>query len=331
MWKTLLLAFASTFLFSLVALHLFPKIGLMDRPKRYGLSRKPIPYPGGVAIFLGVVLTTLAFVPLESSVIAMLSGATILAVTSFVDDRRGLSPYFRLIIQVLAGVIVVLGGLEIASVTHPFGGSLDLTKVTYLADVVTVLWVMVMVNAFNWLDGVPGMSSSISAITAVVLLLLSMRPEFHYFDQTLAIALSSIVLGAALAFLIFDFPKPRMIMGDTGSMLLGFLLAVAAIISGAKIATTILVLGFPLLDFAWVIGRRVWQGKSPFKGDLWHFHHRFLKAGLSERQVVLFFAAAAALFGLVALMLNTGGKLVATGVVLLVMTLLAFLLYERQL
>ena len=133
---------------------------------------------------------------------------------------------------------------------------------------------MVMVNAFNWVDGVPGMASSIAFVSSLILFLLSIRPGFHYLDQTLAITLSIIIMALSIGFLVFDFPKPRMIMGDTGSMFLGFLLAVTALISGGKIATTILVLGFPILDFAWVILRRIRKGQSPFKGDLMHFHHR---------------------------------------------------------
>ena len=95
-------------------------------------------------------------------------------------------------------------------------------------------------------------------------------------------------MALSIGFLVFDFPKPRMIMGDTGSMFLGFLLAVTALISGGKIATTILVLGFPILDFAWVILRRIRKGQSPFKGDLMHLPSSALKAGFSEQKVVIF-------------------------------------------
>lgn len=314
----------------------------MDRPERYGHQREAIPYPGGVAIFLAVFVAILIFLPIDRMVGSVLAGASLLALTNIVDDRKGLSPYLRLAIQFLAGVLLVLGGIGIASISNPFGPALILDGInipitfgeftytlTLFADLLTVIWIMAMVNAFNWIDGVPGMTSSVSAVAATVLLLLSTRPEFHSVDQTLAITLASIILGASLAFLFFDFPPPKILIGDTGSMLLGFLLAVTAIISGGKIATALLVLGFPILDFFWVIVRRIMKGQSPFKGDLWHFHHRLQKIGLSDRQVVIFFAASAGVFGSLSLVLHTEGKIWALAGVLGLMILLATLTLSR--
>ena len=328
---------------SWLVLKLFPRLGLMDRPEAYGHKRKPIPYPGGVALFVTFVLGVLLFLPVDRTLVSILTGATLLAVTSFIDDRRGLSPYLRLAVQFVAAALLVLGGIGIVSISNPFGDPIMLNgwqlpielggmtyTLTLLADLLTVFWVMTMVNAFNWIDGVPGMTSSVSAVAALVLLMLSIRPDFHFMDQSLAIALSAIVLGMSIGFLVFDFPAPRMLMGDTGSMLLGFLLATIAIVSGGKIATTLLVLGFPIIDFVWVILRRLISGQSPFKGDLWHFHHRLLKAGLSERVTVIFFAATAALFGVLALSLHTEGKVLAFAGILAVMVLLASFLYGKD-
>lgn len=323
-------------------LKLFPKLNLMDNPKRYGHDRAPIPYPGGIAPLLAILTSLLIFLPFEGPVVAVITGAILLGLTCFVDDRKGLSPFLRLGVQFLSGALLVVGGIGISSISNPIGGTIPLDQfswaldignlsltLTILADLVTVLWVMVMINAFNWIDGVPGMTSSVSAVAALVLLLLSIRPDFHYLDQTLAITLSSVILGASLAFLIFDFPPPKLLMGDTGSMLLGFFLAVTAIISGGKIATTILILGFPILDFLWVIIRRLLKGQSPFKGDLWHFHHRFLKAGFKPWQIVVFFSGTAAVFGGLSLLLQTEGKALAFAGILSVMVLLAGILYRK--
>ncbi len=340
--KVIFISFLLCSLLSVGVLYFFPKWKLMDRPKKYGLTREPIPYPAGVALFLTFLITSLLFLPLTESVRAVLVGATLLAGTSFVDDRRDISPYFRLSVQALAALILVMGGIGMSVLSTPFGGMLALDQIqipihlgqltftfTLLADLITILWVMVMVNAFNWIDGVPGMTTSISAVTSFILLLLSMRPDFHYIDQTLSILLSSIIFGMSMAFLIFDFPPPKFIIGDTGSMLLGFLLAVTALISGGKIATTLLVLGFPILDFIWVIGRRLWKRQSPFRGDLWHFHHRFLKAGYSERQVVIFFFSTSLGFGLLALGLQTVGKLWALLGISFFMLLVVGFLYSK--
>lgn len=247
-------------------------------------------------------------------------------------------------VQLCAGALLVFGGLGVNSILGPFGFPLVLDAwqlpisvgnfqftFTVLADLFTVLWVMTMVNAFNWVDGVPGMANSLAVVASGVLLVLSMRPGFHSTDQSLAIALSTVILAVSLAFLFFDFPKPKMLLGDTGSMALGFLLAATALISGGKIATTVLVLGFPVLDAVWVIGRRLLTGKSPFKGDLWHFHHRLQKAGYSDRAVVLFFALSSAIFGGVALFLHTEGKLVVFLILSCFMFFLALFLYSKKL
>lgn len=323
------------FVFAWLVLRVYPRIGLMDRPKKYGLKRDPIPYPGGLAIYLAFFVSFLTFIPLNPVTLSVFVGASILVLVSFIDDRIGLPPILRLLVQFIAGGILVYGGVGVTSITNPFGGTFQLDSVMFgsiavFSALVTVLWVMVMVNAFNWIDGVPGMASSIAFVSSFILFLLSIRPGFHYIDQTLAITLSIIIMALSLGFLFFDFPKPKMIMGDTGSMFLGFLLAVIALISGGKIATTILVLGFPILDFAWVIFRRIRKGQSPFKGDLMHFHHRLLKAGFSEQKVVIFFAVTSFIFGSLALGLHTEGKMIALGGILVFMAMLAGgLLYKK--
>ncbi len=337
-------AFALTFALAFLVSRWFPKWGFVDRPERYGHKRSPIPYPGGTALVLGFLFTALSFLSLNTLLGSVLLAVVLLAVTCFWDDRRGLSPYLRLAIQIVAAILLVLGGLGVSSITNPFGGApfvLDAWQIpitlnhltftfTVFADLLTVVWVVTMVNAFNWIDGVPGMASGLSSVASFVLLALSLRPGFHSTDQTLAVAFSAMLLGVSLAFLYWDFPKPKMLMGDTGSMVLGFLLAVTALISGGKIATTVLVLGFPLLDFAWVIGRRLVKGQSPFRGDLWHFHHRLQKAGYSDRTIVVFFSLISALFGSVALLLHTEGKLLALVLLLVFMILLALLLYSKK-
>ncbi len=337
------LAFILSLILSLGVLRFFPNWNLLDKPELYGHKRKPIPYPGGVAPLFAILITLLVFLPLEGTLFSLVLGALLLAFICFLDDRFSLSPVLRLGVQFFVALLLVIGGIGMSSISGPFGTIIALDQwswiinvgefsftFTLFADLLTVIWVMVMINAFNWIDGVPGMTASVSSVAAFVLLLLSLRPEFHYLDQSLAITLSSVILGASLAFLIFDFPPPKILMGDTGSMLLGFFLAVTAIISGGKIATTVLVLGFPILDFAWVILRRILKGQSPFKGDLWHFHHRLLNAGFTSRQVVLFFSVTSALFGALALFLQTEGKVFVFIVILFLMSALSGLLYFKR-
>jgi UDP-GlcNAc:undecaprenyl-phosphate GlcNAc-1-phosphate transferase len=309
----------------LLAVKFFPRLGLLDNPTKYGLKRKPIPYFGGLAIFLGFLISVIVFIPLAKEVIGLLLGVVILALVSFLDDEKGLSPVLRLAAQILAGIILVVAGVGISHITNPLGGMIDFTTwdfpifigmneyhITLLADAFTVVWVILLTNSLNWFDGIPGLSSGIAGLAALVLFFLAAREGYHYFDQHTVITIAGILTGCAAAFTIFNFPPPKILLGDTGSMLLGFVLATLAIFSGGKVATAALVLGFPLLDAMVVIIRRVVKGKSPFHGDYSHLHHRLLAAGFTHKQTVIAIYLAAAAFGSVALFIETAfGKLIA--------------------
>ncbi len=321
------LAFALCTFFSLGVLYVFPKLGLMDRPERYGHNRPAIPYPGGWALVLAVSVTLLAATGFHDLLILkVLACALILTLVSFWDDRRGLSPFLRLAVQLALAMAIFYSDIRVHSLNLPWG---EWGFGLEISCALTVIWVMVLVNALNWLDGVPGLTSGVSTVAAGVLLVLSMREGFHAVDQTRSILLSASLLGAALAFFPFEVSPPKMLMGDTGSMFLGFLFAVTALISGGKLATTLLILAIPLLDFAWTILRRLAQKRSPFKGDLWHFHHRFLKAGLTEFQVVLIYILLSIVLGSSALLLQTQGKVWLFLGVLGLMLMITVILYFR--
>lgn len=326
-------AFVLTAFLTFSAVKFFPQWGLLDSPEKYGLKRAPIPYFGGIAIFIGFITAALIFLPLSREVLSLLVGVVLLTAVSFLDDAFRLPPLVRLFFQIIAAGILVVGGVGITHLTNPFGGVIDLVAFdwnlgfggaqyhfTLLADLFTVAWVLLLTNSLNWLDGVPGLSSGIAGLAALVIFFLAARTGFHYFDQSAVIALAGILAGAALAFTIFNFPPPRILLGDSGSMLLGFVLAALAVFSGGKIATAALVLGFPLLDAVWVILRRIFSGQSPFHGDFGHLHHRLLAAGFSERKTVLAVYLASAAFGSIALFIDDSfGKLLALGGLFVVM------------
>jgi len=312
---------------TLVALRVFPRIGLMDKPRLYGLMRKPIPYAGGVVFYVVFLAVCVIFLEWNLALLGVVVGSLLLFVVNFIDDVRGLSPWPRLMAQVMAALCVVLSGVSVTHLTNPLGGTLDLSGmevsfgigpylfvVSLVSLFVTVFWIMAMVNTMNWLDGLNGLPSGVTFIAAVTIFALAVRPDFHYIDQTQTAVLAIAVAGMALAFWIFDFAPARILMGDTGSMFLGYMLAVLAILSGGKIATAFLVMGLPLLDFIWVIARRIFQKKSPFRGDLRHFHHRLVKAGLSERKSLFVIYGVCSAFGVTALFLGTAQKVVALAV-----------------
>lgn len=330
--------FVLTFVFVLVALRFFPTWKLMDRPEKYGLTRAAIPYYGGITMVLAFFVGVMFFVPLSRSLIGVLVAVAFIVAMSFVDDRWMLSPRFRLVGQVIAALIVVASGVGIRSITNPFGGVIRLDQIRFeffgneillFGALFTVLWIVFVVNSMNFFDGVPGLLSGVSCLAFLVLALLSLRAG-HIIDQTQLTYLSVILVGATAAFLIFDFPQPNILMGDTGSMFLGFLLAVSAIFSGGKVATVLIVLGFPLLDALWSILRRILLQKSPFKGDLNHLHHKLLQTGYSERQVILILYLVAAFFGGLALYLTSFQKMIAIVAIVITMLLLGTVLFFRR-
>lgn len=305
-----LTSFILTFCLVLVSLKLFPKLKLMDRPKKYGLDRAPIPYYGGLAIYIAFLISVFIFVKMTPSVIGLLVASSMIMLVGFFDDLLNIKPVVRLIFQSVAGAVLAVSGVYILSINLPFFGAVSFDKwfivgVPVLSAIFTILWVMTITNVMNFLDGVSGLTSGVSFIAGITLFLLSTNAIINtdLAAQSGTATIGLIVGMSALAFLIFDFPKPKLLMGDTGSTFLGFVLATLAIFSGGKVATAFLVLGIPILDVIWVVLRRIFSGQKFWKGDLKHLHHRFLSAGMSQKQVVVLYLVVAAIFGFSAVML----------------------------
>jgi UDP-GlcNAc:undecaprenyl-phosphate GlcNAc-1-phosphate transferase len=318
-------AFFLTLLSILIAIKVFPKIGLMDRPHKYGLARKPIPYPGGILLYIVFCALALIFFEPTIKLIGLLVGGALLVGVSFIDDRIELPPWLRLFVQVMVGLIMVAVGIGITKITNPFGGYIPLDQVKLTVDwgqtistlmvfsaIFTVFWIILLVNTMNWLDGIPGLVSGITVIASLTLFFLSIS---DLVNQPEIATMAIIVAMIAFAFWLFDFYPPKVLLGDSGSMFFGLLLAVMAIFSGGKIATAFLILGFAILDALYVIVHRIFNKKAPWKGGEWdkfrkavHLHHRLLQFGFSERQVLIFIYIISAIFGVSALFLGTRGK-----------------------
>lgn len=312
-----------------LVLWLFPRVGLMDRPHKYGLKRKPIPYYAGLVILVSLVFGILCWLKLDTRLLFLLGGALVVVAVSFLDDFRGISPYLRLLVQVGVSAGMFFGGISVFALPNPFGPEIGLMTVTVggvavLSLVATVLWYVLIMNTMNWIDGLNGLPSGVSAIAFATIFFLSIKPGFHAIDQTVVAVIGLVMAVTMLIFWFYDFYPAKILMGDTGSMLLGFLLASMAIYSGGKLATASLALGFPILDAIWVIGRRLMSGKSPFRGDLMHFHHRLIHAGLTVRQALWVIYGLCAVFGAMALVLDHGQKVWALIGLLTVMAVVGF-------
>lgn len=305
------------------------KVGL-SVPRARDVHRAPVPRLGGVAVALTFLIVTmgiafiapaeLRFTPdtvwgLDRNLLGILIGVSVLAVVGIIDDIRGLSPLTKLVMHFIVGGILAASFVLVPYVTNPFGGQINLGVLSYLF---VVLWVVLMINVINWLDGLDGLASGVSLIATLILYFLAIKPEVNQ----LSMSLMAVVLAGTLAgFLPFNFFPAKIFLGDSGSQVIGFLLAVFAIISGGKLATAFLVLGVPILDVVWVILRRLAARKPVYQADGFHLHHRLLRAGLSQKQAVLVFYTLSAAFGIVALQTGSYGKFLAALALIAIMIL----------
>lgn len=299
------------------------RVGAVDQPGGRRVHHSPTPRLGGVAITASILLLifgTLLVAPdrlhfvdassfgIDQNLLGVVVGTLILLATGIWDDLHDLNPWVKLGLQTLAALAVVAFGVQIHWLSNPFGGlNIIVGGWTYL---LVPIWLLLMINVMNWFDGLDGLTSGLAVIASVIIVALSLQP---YVNQPATAWLAAIVAGAALGFLPWNWHPAKIFMGDSGSMVLGFFLGVFAIISGAKFATAALVLGIPILDAVWVVGRRILTGKNPMQADRLHLHHRLLDVGLSPRTAVLVIYVIAAAFGTIALRAGTAGKVSALG------------------
>lgn len=315
----LLIAFSITAGFTAVSIKIMKKIGLVDNPKIHKhpaiIHSRVIPRGGGVPLFLGALITGLIVLPITKITIAVYSAALLALIIGIIDDKlnaqsKDVSPYLRFLINILTAAIVVGSGVSIRFITNPFGGIIHLDAVKIVSDFVSVIWLVWVMNMLNWSKGIDGQMPGIVAVSAIVIGILSLRfvpsGDFAYID----VKLSFIVAGCALAFLIFNF-YPAKIFPGYGATALYLLLGVASILSGAKLATAILVMGIPTVDALFTIARRILQKQPPFSGDNKHLHHMLLRLGYSQRQIALFYWAISAILGMISLTLQSSSKIFA--------------------
>ncbi|MBA2454635.1 MAG: undecaprenyl/decaprenyl-phosphate alpha-N-acetylglucosaminyl 1-phosphate transferase [Chloroflexia bacterium] len=293
------------------------RFSLFDMPEARRVHTVPIPRIGGLAIYFGFIiaiaisfmLPVLRFAEEIERILLLIVAATLVVAVMLFDDVFGVPPIPKLLFQIAAAGIVVFprvrneqAGIVIETFNVPFIDTVELPLT--IAILFTLFWIVGMMNAVNWADGLDGLAGSVTLIAAVILFLHTyFRPPG---DPQFTISLLAIALaGAIVGFLPWNWHPARIIMGDTGAMFLGFALATISVVGGAKIATALLALGVPILDMAWVILYRVINGRSPLYADRGHLHHRLLDAGLSQTQIVAVFAMLTAVFGTFALALPT--------------------------
>lgn len=317
-------------------------LGVVDEPRPSDPKKihdRAVPLLGGFAIYVAVFVSLGIFYlfglvgqkPSPALMLGLLLGSTVLIVGGYLDDKYDLPWYRQIISPLLATVVVIVFGLEVAYVTNPIGGGfwhLDFWRLPVwttgagtwyfvpVADLFAFVWIMGMIYTTKLLDGIDGLASSISTTAAAVIFIVSL-----FWDRAgsttsfLALAL----VGAGVGFLFWNWHPAKIFLGEGGSTLLGYLLAVLAIMSGGKVATTLLLMGVPIFDVAWSIVRRWRTGMKIFSGDDRHLHFRLMRARMSQPTVVLFLSLLSLAFGSVSLFFNTGLKLLGLGLMIIFM------------
>ncbi len=305
------------------------RLQIIDVPDQDNLGGRKIhrvatPLLGGTAIFIAYFFLLffysdqfLSGALQWSHLLAFAAGGAILIIGGALDDKLNLSPRWQFIFPVLAIIIVICGGVEITRLSNPLGGFINLQTISLISPLLISIWLMGMMYTTKLLDGVDGLVSGISVIGGLIIFLFTLTTRYYQPD----IALAAVLLaGTTAGFLIFNWHPAKIFLGEGGSLLLGYILGVLAIISGGKIAIALLIMGIPILDVAWTIVRRLLNGKNPFKfSDQRHLHHRLLSLGLSQRQTVLIFYFLSFIFGISGLFLQSRGKLGALVILLAVM------------
>lgn len=335
---------------TLVARRAALRIGFVDTPGGHKSHREPIPYAGGVAIFLAAwvslasALLLAAVVPQTwivqtwgelirayvggiqartPQMLVILAGGLVLHVLGLLDDRRALSAVAKLAVIIgVALFVAVVGKVRVAE----FAGR-------EFSILLTVAWYVVIVNAFNFLDNMDGLSAGVACICLAAFAICGLLA-----GQVLIPALAGVFVGAIGGFLIFNFPPARIFMGDAGSLVIGYMLATVSVMTtyyqsgGATppyaLAMPLVILAIPLYDFVSVVVIRLRESRNPLRGDQRHFSHRLVERGLSRRFAVLTIYLATATTGLAATLLPAADlrQTITVGViVLMILSIIAIL------
>lgn len=308
----LLIAFAVAAVLTPVVARFARVVGAVDRPRGRGLAAGGTPLLGGIAIFVAVTLSVLITVPDGLGILegqrdrlhAILLGALAITVVGAIDDRFDLPWLAKLAGQAAAAWIPVSQGVVVANITFPWLGAVQFGA---FAEPLTILAFVVLMNVVNFSDGIDGLAGGVSMIAAIAMGIVAWNLGMNSQHASL---LAGATAGAALGFLVHNFHPARVFMGDTGALLLGYLLAAIAVEGSVKtnavlaLVVPFVVLALPMLDTTFVVLKRLKAGTPIYSADQNHFHHRLTRIGFSPRRTVLYLYVWAATLASVAVALR---------------------------
>jgi len=342
-----IVAFGLSLLVTPLVYYIMYRLKVVDEPRsaKRKIHKKKVPLGGGLAIFVSFFAVMLLAWQghdigeevLPKHMLAMFLGSLVLMIGGFLDDTFNLSPAKQIWFPVVAALIIILFGIGPNYFTNPSGGVFDLStwKISLgglgdfvlIADGIVFLWLMGMMFTTKFLDGLDGLVTGIVTIGALVLFGFTIQQQWLQPDVAM---LSIMFAGACTGFLVWNWHPAKIFLGEGGSLLAGFILGTLAIVSGAKIAITLLVMAVPAIDVARVIIRRIQKGTSIVQGDNEHLHFKLVSLGLKQPHATLVMYAISAAIGLSALYLHSAQKLLALVCILLLMVFIGVWLAKKE-
>jgi len=282
------------------------RIDAVDQPDERRVNKIPIPRMGGLAIFVGFMLSLILFVEMSQPVMGIMLGTLIIACMGAVDDIVSLRPWVKLAGQLLAAAVAIRCGVVFRAISNPnFFSHITTIQIGYLSIPLTVLWILACTNAVNLIDGLDGLAVGVSTISSLTMLVVSLTVS----EPVVSVILAALV-GACIGFMPYNMNPAKIFMGDVGSQMLGFVLSTVSILGLFKLHAIItffvplMALAVPLADTVFAFFRRIFHGQSPFHADKKHFHHRLLAMGMSQKQAVAVLYGISAVMGLIAVLLT---------------------------
>jgi UDP-GlcNAc:undecaprenyl-phosphate/decaprenyl-phosphate GlcNAc-1-phosphate transferase len=320
---TLLLCFVISFAITPLIIKLALKIGATDRPSKRKVHQKIMPRLVGLAIFISFLVGALITNPINNTYVWILLGATVIVVVGILDDIFELSAMIKLLGQVAAAsVVTIFGGIQLAFINLPFGGVLEFG---IFSIPMTLFWIVAITNAINLIDGLDGLASGVTSIALITVSIMAFMMGNMY-----VFAFSMLLLFSILGFIYYNFHPAKVFLGDTGSLFLGYMIAVLSLmgfknITLVSLIVPLFILGVPIIDTFFAIIRRS-RNKVPFYiPDRSHLHHCLLDLGYSHRKTVLIIYSISAGFGIAAILFSMAtiwGALFITVAILFIIEIL---------
>lgn len=320
-------AVAVSFLLTPVVKSFANKIGAIDVPKdNRRMHKVPIPRLGGLAIFLGFLLSVILFADINRQLQGILLGATVIVILGVIDDSIALPAWIKFIVQIFAALIAVYHGVVINTISNPnVFSDMPYLQLGGWSVPITVLWIVAITNSVNLIDGLDGLAVGVSTICSMTMLVIALMVA----EPNVAIVMAA-VAGGCIGFLPYNLNPAKIFMGDTGATFLGFILATVSVqglfkfYAVVSFAVPFLILGLPLFDTVFAFCRRLLKGQNPMHADRSHVHHRLIDMGLSQKQAVAILYVITTILGLCAIVLTSSGEIKA--MVLLIALFIACLI-----